>query len=224
MGSARLHAAAASLSKGPVMLGDLVGAEDPQLILRSCTADGLLLQPDRPATPIDANILARVSPGAVGPRGVVLSTYTDVSGLRWTYVLAVGVATYSLRVDEAALPPSALGHVAVEANGTRASRPFDEAHALPLRSFNEWDFQVWTIAPRGSNGWAFLGEAGTKWVGVSRRRFVSVGVASDGGLLVHCRGTSGEKIELLAVPPGASQAVAVAHTFEATGVAPVRIA
>ena len=223
---ARLHAAAATLSTGPVMLGDMIGAEDPRLILRSCTADGRLLQPDRPATPIDSNILARVSPGAAGPRGVVLSTYSEVSGLRWTYVFAVGVSTYQLGLSEVGLPAAGThGHVAVEANATREARPFDPAHALPLHAFSEWDFQLWTIAPRDANGWAFLGEAGTKWVGVSRRRFVSVGAAPSpgGGLLVRCQGTAGERIELLAVPPGASQAVTQWHTFEATGVAPVHI-
>jgi hypothetical protein len=79
---ARLHAVAATLSTGSVMLGDLVRVEDPQLIMRSCRADGLLLQPDRAATPIDANILARASPGAAGPRGVVLSTHSALSDQR----------------------------------------------------------------------------------------------------------------------------------------------
>ena len=206
------------------MLGDLLRAEDAQLILRSCRADGLLLQPDRPATPIDANILARVAPGARGPGGVVLSTYSDLSGQRWTYILAVGVPPYQLRTAEVGLPASTLGHVAVEANTTSVARPFDEKSALPLRSLGEWDFQLWTIAPRSSNGWALLGEAATKWVGVSRRRFVSVAEATGGGLLVHCRGVGGERIQLLAAPPGASRTVGVWHTFEASGVASVRVA
>lgn len=223
---ARLHAAAASLSAGPVMLGDLIHAEDPQLILRACDASGALLQPDRPATPIDANILARVSPGAPGPRGVVVSSYSQVSDQRWTYILAVGTPAYELTVGEAALPPSLHGHVAVEANTSRAARPFDASHRLPLQSRGEWDFQLWTVAPRSSNGWALLGEAGTKWVGISRRRFVSVAAATDGeggGLLVRCRGARGERIQLLAVPPGASQAVATWHTFEAGAIALVHI-
>ena len=42
------------------------------------------------------------SRGARGPRGVLLSTHSDVSGLRWTYFLAVGVGTYQLRAEEAA--------------------------------------------------------------------------------------------------------------------------
>lgn len=220
---ARLHAAAATLSTGPVMLGDLVRAEDPALIMRSCRADGMLLQPDRPATPIDTNILARVSPGARGPGGVVLATQTELSGQRWTYILAVGVATYQLHADEAALPPSTHGYVAVEANTTGLARPFDEGNALPLQSRGEFDFQLWTIAPRSSNGWALLGEAGSKWVGVSRKRFASVPVATEEGLLVHCDGIRGERIQLLAVPPGTSQAVSGWHTFKASGVATVRI-
>ena len=207
----------ATLSTGPVMLGDMIKAEDPALILRSCRTDGALLQPDRPATPIDANVLARVSPGAPGPRGVVLSTFTDVSRHRWIYILAVGTATYQLRPEEAPLPPSSRGYVAVETKAAHAARSFDGGNALPLQSRDELDFQLWTVAPRLSNGWALLGEAGTKWVGVSRRRFASIEAAPDGGLVVQCHGVTGERIELLAVPPDVSQALAVWHTFVTNG-------
>ena len=141
----------------------------------------------------------------------------------WTYIFAVGVSSYQLRADQVALPASSLGHVAVEANTTGVAHLFDDANALPLRSLNEHDFQLWTVAPRSSNGWAFLGEAGSKWVGVSRRRFVSVETATDGGLRVLCRGVRGERIQLLAVPPGELRAVAVSHTFEASGDASVRV-
>ena len=72
-----------------------------------------------------------------------------------------------------------------------------------------------------SNGWALLGEAGSKWVGVSRRRVASIEPTRDGGLLVQCQGVAGERIQLLAVPPGASQAFAVWHTFAASGTASV---
>ena len=150
--NARLHAAAATLSTGPVMLGDLIGAEDPSLIMRSCRADGVLLQPDRAATPIDANILPRVSPGARGPSGVVLLTHTTVSHQLWFYILAVGVSKYQLRTDEVALPDSAHGYVAVETKAPHVVRPFDSASPLPLESWGELDFQLWTIAPRFSNG------------------------------------------------------------------------
>ena len=222
--NARLHAAMATLSTGPVMLGDLIGAEDHALIMRSCRADGALLQPDRPATPIDTNILARVAPDVHGPKGVVLSTHANVSGQLWTYILVVAVSTYGLHADEVLLPPSSLGYVAVESKAARVARPFDAANALPLQSRDEMDFQLWTVAPRLSNGWVLLGEAGTKWVGVSRRRIASVETAVDGGLVVQCHGVAGERIELLAVPPGAStQALAVGHTFATSGVAAVLI-
>ena len=152
--NARLHAAAATLSTGPVMLGDLIRAEDPSLIMRSCRADGVLLQPDRVATPIDANILPRVFPGATGPAGVVLATHTTISHQLWFYILAVGVSKYQLRTDEAALPASAHGYVAVETKAPHLVHPFHTASPLPLESWGELDFQLWTIAPRFSNGWA----------------------------------------------------------------------
>ena len=103
------------------------------------------------------------------------------------------------------------------------ARTFDAANALALQSRGELDFQLWTLAPRLSNGWALVGEAGSKWVGVSRRRFASVETAPEGGLVVRCHGVAGERIEVLAVPPGALEAVAVWHTFASSGVATVHI-
>ena len=50
----RLQAAVLTLSTGPVAPGDAVGASNPDLIMRSCNAEGRLLMPDRPATAINA--------------------------------------------------------------------------------------------------------------------------------------------------------------------------
>ena len=41
------------LSAGPVAPGDNIGMSNVSLIMRSCTRDGRLLQPDRPAYPPD---------------------------------------------------------------------------------------------------------------------------------------------------------------------------
>jgi len=44
----------ATMSTGPVQLGDGIGFADVELISRSCRDDGLLLQPNEPMMPIDA--------------------------------------------------------------------------------------------------------------------------------------------------------------------------
>ena len=51
-----------ALSAGMVGPGDQIGTFDAELIKRTCRADGLLLKPDRPATPLDAMFLPHQRP------------------------------------------------------------------------------------------------------------------------------------------------------------------
>ena len=60
--------------QGPVAPSDPVGGTDVELVLKSCAADGKLLQPDRPATYPDAAIR---SLAAEETTGVVLATPYD---------------------------------------------------------------------------------------------------------------------------------------------------
>lgn len=92
-----LHAAISTLSAGAVTPGDGVNASDAELILRSCTAAGRLLQPSRAITAIDAMAVALAfpaSPAALPGGGVVYATYTQLpSGLFWDHVLAANLTT-----------------------------------------------------------------------------------------------------------------------------------
>ena len=58
----RLQAAVAALSAGPVGFGDGPGYADPAVIMSTCAADGTLLGPSVPATPIDAMLDGMRSP------------------------------------------------------------------------------------------------------------------------------------------------------------------
>lgn len=44
----------ATLSTGPVGPSDSLGHMNHDLVMRTCAADGLILKPDKPATPLDA--------------------------------------------------------------------------------------------------------------------------------------------------------------------------
>jgi len=50
----RLQAVVSTLSKGPVAPSDKIGRSDAKLIMRSCAADGRLLQGDKPAMQLDS--------------------------------------------------------------------------------------------------------------------------------------------------------------------------
>lgn len=52
-----LNAIIATLSTGPVGPSDGAGNHNTTRIMRSCTADGRILQPEKPLTPIDATFL-----------------------------------------------------------------------------------------------------------------------------------------------------------------------
>ena len=77
---------ASSLSAGPNQLGDKINASDTALIMRTCRKDGLLLKPDRPATPIDSYWSVRAFGADVsGPKGELWTTETTIDGLTWMY-------------------------------------------------------------------------------------------------------------------------------------------
>jgi hypothetical protein len=90
----RLQSAVTTLSAGPVAIGDGLGFSDPILILRACMADGRLLQPSHPATPIDVTMLAAAFEDVtVGPIGQVWFAPSHVGGqLAAGYLLAIELA------------------------------------------------------------------------------------------------------------------------------------
>jgi hypothetical protein len=67
---AELHALGAVLSTGPVGLGDYTGMVNATLVRRLLRADGILLRPDRPLAPVDAQWGALVGGGGGSGGGV----------------------------------------------------------------------------------------------------------------------------------------------------------
>ena len=64
----RLQAAVSTLSKGPVAPSDKIGSSNAALIMKSCAADGKLLQGDKPAMLIDsAHVHLAFSGGGSSP-------------------------------------------------------------------------------------------------------------------------------------------------------------
>jgi hypothetical protein len=85
-----IEALLAALSAGPVGIGDRIGEADPELIRRTCRADGMLVRPDVPVAAIDgAMFLAPVWSG----ESLVGSAHTEHSAGRWGYVVSCNVGT-----------------------------------------------------------------------------------------------------------------------------------
>ena len=70
---AMLHTILALLTTGPVGFSDAVNKTNAQLLLSTCTADGTLLKPSKPATTIDAALSSHLTARPQG--GYILGSY-----------------------------------------------------------------------------------------------------------------------------------------------------
>jgi len=221
----RLQAAVLTLTKGPVCPSDAVGRSDPALIMRSAAADGTLLQPGAPAMMLDQQTLANALLKQPATSGQLWAAPTTLSGRRFVVVFSARLTTPTT------VAPAALGYgghtatfgglAAVESNLSARIVAVDARHPLALAPCGEYDFAVWNLAPRETNGWALLGEVATKWVGVSTARFAALaspGVRIDpksgdpAHISVDLRGKPGERVVVGFAPPLASGADTTAAT------------
>mmetsp|Transcript_14835 Transcript_14835/g.43962 ORF Transcript_14835/g.43962 Transcript_14835/m.43962 type:complete len:865 (-) Transcript_14835:64-2658(-) len=171
-----LQSAVLSLSAGPVCPSDAVGYSNASLILRACDASGRLLRPSKPATAIDAKFVDSAFGGALN--GEVWSTFTNVSGSRYGYVLVPKLSShYSMTAEQAGFASSDT-LVAVHQNDVDHPVVVDSTHNLELSPCDETTFDLVTLSPKMESGWALLGEP-NKWVSVSAERFSNVQADTD---------------------------------------------
>lgn len=211
------EALVSALSGGMVGAGDGIGAADAARLLRTCRADGLLLKPDRPATPIDAMFLPHQRPYTV-------STVSRREGLgTWTYVAAYALwrgddvrrfldglfalIDYGRPIDDLFVLPEVLTdwsvdlaadlgvHEPVVAYDWRrgTAQVVDRTLALEPRG-KAFDYDYVVLAPVLANGLALVGETG-KFVTLADRRFRDVTVAGE-AIEVTLDGAPGERVTL----------------------------
>lgn len=186
------------LLAGGVGISDGAGLGNATLVLMSCAADGTLLQPSRPATPIDAMFLPGWPSGARVWHTPSFAAGASLASRWWATVLAIDVAT-PLGVAATDLSPPPTGPyvyalwspgvsamAAACADGAPAARcvaPFGAgAPPLTIQTGGEAaDYskphEVYSLAPVYPNGYALVGELG-KVTRVSVQRFLAL-VADD---------------------------------------------
>jgi len=192
------------LSTGPVGFSDAIGHTDATLVMSTCNADGLLLKPDKPATPIDSTL---VQFGSGQPEFIQLwDTFSDFSGTRWHYILAANISqSYQVHPSDIGLEGS---NYVLDFFGSFSVSPFDNAHPLVVPAAVSTNptvpipFNYYIIAPVLSNGWSALGEV-AKFVPMSKQRVSSISVAQT-SLSVVLSGASGEQLTFAAVSPQGS--------------------
>lgn len=223
-----LQVLVATLSTGPVSPGDKIGLANASLLMASYRAgDGLLLQPDRAATIMDA--VYAMALAAAPPTAATLplqelthtwSAHGPARAYRWHYILAANLsADVDLNVADLGPESGPAGYAVFDyfalrgggagapLNATRPLRiprgtalPDAPADALPLRYF--------VAAPILRSGWVLVGEA-AKFVTMAGARMRNFAEA-DAGFSVDVAALGAEDIDVLVVPPGRAQPVAVA--------------
>src|SRR6185437_3099293 len=163
-----LQSLVSTLSAGPVGPGDRVGMTNRSLVMRTCRSDGMLLKPDRPATPIDASFLSD------GRNGEVWETSSEVGGQTWRYAVAMQSRHgFKLRPADIGLA----GRYLLYHPASGGAWEGDMAHPLHLwstyRGKKSVAFAYFVLAPLWQGGWSFLGEP-DKFVAVSRERFTKI--------------------------------------------------
>jgi hypothetical protein len=87
---AELEALLASMSAGPVGIGDRIGCTDREVVLRTCDTDGRIRHVDRPLGLVDSCLFGEP---ARGERLAWATTTSTRDGQTWTYVVAINTAT-----------------------------------------------------------------------------------------------------------------------------------
>ena len=160
----------ATLSAGPVGIGDAIGTEDKGNLLKAVRADGVIVKPDVSLLPLDRSYIADAQ-HVEAP--LVSSTYTDHNGLKTGYVFAFNRSKAGK--VEVRFSPSELGlktgvyvydYFARSARRLNAGESFSTPLAVQASAFYE-------VAPVGKSGVAFLGDA-DKFASTGKQRIASL--------------------------------------------------
>lgn len=235
-----------ALSAGMVGVGDRIGSTRTDLVLRTCRSDGLLLKPDRPATPIDAMFLPHDRP-------YLTATYSDRKALgRWHYLAAyhiergdedrraiddlfAAVAYSGGKVGEMFVIPERIERWTVDLEADLGIRDrvvvydFETGTAdaveesFSLRPTTEaFRHRYVVIAPIQDNGLALIGER-TKWVTLADRRFEAIGIEED-GIRVRVAGAPNEIVPLVAFDARKDRLIEREVVIDASGAAVTTLA
>ena len=226
---AALHVTLALFSTGPVGISDGPGFTDGELIRRTISADGNLLQPSRPATLVDSLIRARCSSGkhdANSDSEILVShssSNEDVGLLNRAWYLISFRVLNNVTLSRSDLYPSAPakallfwrhfdggasckdGQNAVDSGCIVQSSA--DGIPIPASDFSnttmgtEFGHVITTLYPlHCESGWLALGEL-AKLVPLSTNRFPEI-QCTQMGIRFTVRGSPGESIDVTVVDAG----------------------
>ena len=162
------HMLIATLSAGPVGVGDQIGHMNAANLLRSVRKDGVIVKPDVPLTPIEASYQNMAS-GADVPQ--IAATYSDFGSQRTVYLFAYtkgGNAHVQVRPIDAG---ARAGTVYVYDYATGAGQLMDAEDTIDRQITGDALYLV--IAPVGGSGLAIVGDAG-QFVTMGKKRVTGI--------------------------------------------------
>jgi hypothetical protein len=179
------QALVASLSGGPVAFGDGIGYTNKTLLMKTCREDGLLLKPDKPATPIDRTFTP------YSPPAEVWETYSAKGGRRWHYLFIFDQKEdFELFPEDIGLK----GHYIACNFQTGEVKRLPEGSSLLVEKNQETPWEYWVLVPIMENGMALIGDT-SKFVCAANKRVSSVEVKGE-KLIIHAEGAPHEKTSL----------------------------
>jgi hypothetical protein len=177
----------ATLSAGPVGVGDALGGINAANLSRAVRPDGVIVKPDAPIVPIDASFW-NDSNNALAP--MVAAAYSDFGGLRGWYLFLYAQSDKTqatFRLADVGLTSPAFLYDYFDGTG-RVVAPGDWLNE------DAPDFRYLVAAPIGTSGMALVGDAG-QFVTLGKKRVTAV--SDDGALHVTVAFATGETVRTL---------------------------
>ncbi|MEP6714399.1 MAG: hypothetical protein ABJC09_02420 [Terriglobia bacterium] len=194
---------AATISAGPVGVGDPMGALSQQNLLQAARPDGVIVKPDVAAAPLDS-VFINDAQGVDVP--MVVTAYTDFgAGLKANYIFAYPRgANKTITIQPGSYGIIGQSYLYDYLNGTGHFLDAHASYKLDLTSGPGY----FILMPAGKTGIAFMGDKG-HFATLGKARIAAF--ADTGKVDVTVSFTSGEKARtLFGFSPGPVTATAVA--------------
>ncbi|XP_025112844.1 uncharacterized protein LOC112575303 [Pomacea canaliculata] len=221
--SPELYSLLATLTGGPVGIGDRVGTSNRTIITRCCdNFRGTIFPPSVPAKPIDAQ-LQQMAWEEGGATGEVWSTFTTTKFNSDSNNFFHGIIMATGMTSDFALTPTAAGLTFIQSGSEQVYQPrkifayhdfnlvhdFTDSTPFTLKNCTLQNFCLYHVAPviifRGKEV-VIMGDM-SKWVPMSPERIVRVD-ATDTAILVSVQGEPYEEVYLSFMVDGRIEGIA----------------
>lgn len=176
------------LSGGLVGPADQIGYLNKNLLMKTCRSDGLLLKPDRPATPIDLMFQRH-------GKYYITSTESKKGDLTWYYIVMTNFFPNRIKDNTISLKELGISQECIMYDFNK-EKTKELKNKTPISiDLRKNQFYYFILAPLVEGKFAFIGNP-LKFVVCSSKQFPSVKYTLD-SLTIDIHGVKGEALEIL---------------------------